>query len=94
MISIHIDLVPHGDENRRERIAEAKVWNTGEGTRERGSYRFRFWKKTERSAQEVGLAPVGEEEQTLFEGAVDGFPRKSYSVWELLKRVLNAVDAR
>ena len=43
MIVIKVELWPYGYEERKEDLGVCAIWNTGEGTPTRGSYRYRLW---------------------------------------------------
>lgn len=38
MLRVTVELIPHGDESKRETIGELEIWNTGFGTKEIGIY--------------------------------------------------------
>ena len=76
MIKITIELIHPMRPWESRVIGKAKIINTGTGTEKRGDYSFELYGKGKR------LLKVGH---------VLNFPRKSYSVWKLLKRVLNEI---
>ena len=69
MLRVTVELVPCGDEGRRELLATAEIWRDG-GTPNRGSYSYRF--------QQVRSRRVWRE------GRVRGFPRRRRSAWYLV----------
>ena len=60
----------------RKVIAQAIIVNDGTGTEKRGNYRFTLWLK---------------KRDFWHNGTVKDFPRKSYNVWKLIRRILDEV---
>ena len=77
MIKITIEFCPPLFTGKSKKvIAEAIIVNDGTGTEKRGNYRFTLWLK---------------KRDFWHNGIIKNFPRKSYNIWELLKRVLNEI---
>lgn len=76
MLYVRIELWPHGNKAASEVIGEAYIANDGTGTSERGNYNFKILGKRERILK-------------IKASRVMDFPRQSYHVWYLLKRILN-----
>lgn len=76
MIKITIELIPSMQPWKSKVIGRAKITNAGTGTEKRGNYFFELY---------------GKRKQPLKLGYVSNFPRKSYNVWRLIKRVLNEI---
>jgi hypothetical protein len=62
MLRITIELLPHGDESRKQHLGTIEIANVG-GTQTRGNYRVRLSKR-------------GKPKQLWKEGSVNEFPRK------------------
>lgn len=75
MVKITVDIVPPFARKRRT-IARAEIVNEGTGTPERGDYKYALWGKTGKVWRV---------------GTIKAFPRKSYSIWRLLYRILREV---
>jgi hypothetical protein len=85
MLCIKIELWPFGDEDSSREIGRMYVANDGSGTVDRGNYDVWVCRKgtTERP-------PNGTYTR---KARVKDYPRKSYTVWRLIKRALtNAFD--
>jgi len=77
LIKITVELWPPLITGKKPReIARALIINNGSGTKKRGNYNVKLWLKKKNVWKEV---------------EVKNFPRKSYNVFELLKRVLNEI---
>ena len=77
MIRITVELCPPLVTGRKEKaIAKALIVNDGSGTKKRGNYKAKLWLRKKNVWKEV---------------EVKNFPRKSYNVYELIKRVLNEI---
>ncbi len=90
MIKVIVELHPFGSEADKRVLGEMIVWNDGTGSPSRGNYKFWFGRGAntlaeQRKVRKGDVPPKGE---------VRDFPRKSYSVFELLKRCLNSTEAR
>jgi len=78
MIEIIVKIIPPLVTGRKEReIAKAIIINDGTGTKKRGNYQFALWLKRR--------------DGSWRSGTVRNFPRKSYNVWKLIKRMLNEI---
>lgn len=77
MLYVRVELWPHGNRDAAKVIGESYIANDGTGTSERGNYNFRI------------LGKGGRTLKTKVDRVID-FPRQSYHVWHLLKRILNA----
>ncbi len=87
MIKVTIELWPFGVESEKETLGEMFIWNDGTGTPGRGNYKF-WWGRGRNSLDELRSVKLGDKKP---KGELKGFPRKSYSAFELVKRCLNAV---
>ena len=76
MLVVKIELWPYGNENEKEELGRMEIINDGSGTLRRGNYDVRVCRKDNY-------------DKYVREGRVEGYARKSYSVWELVKRSLN-----
>ena len=77
MIRITVELCPPLVTGRPEKIiAWAVIVNDGSGTKKRGNYKVKLWLRKKSVWKEV---------------EIKNFPRRSYNVWELLKRILNEI---
>lgn len=65
------------------RIGEIDIWNDATGTHKRGNYKFVL-----RKMDNHGRV------SSIKDGELKGFPRLSYTVFELLKRCLNTLKLR
>lgn len=75
MIVITIDMWPHGCPQRAYRLGRIEIANDGTGTQTTGNYAARFTGKKNRSLEGRNCGIVG-------------FPRRSKTVFHLLRRVL------
>jgi len=73
MIKITVELWPFGQEDKKEKLADAEIWNDASGTPWLGSYGFKLYDKAGRIFQSGGL---GE------------FKRQEFSVWWLVAAVM------
>jgi len=77
LIKITVELWPPLITGRKHReIARALIINNGSGTKKRGNYNVKLWLRKKSVWKEV---------------EIKNFPRKSYNVFELIKRVLNEI---
>jgi len=77
MIRITVEIYPPLITGRsRKTIAKALIVNDGSGTKKRGNYRAKLWLKRKSVWKEI---------------EIKNFPRKSYNVWKLIKRMLNEI---
>jgi hypothetical protein len=76
MIKITVELLPHGDESRKRKLGEMRIWNTLTGTPTKGDYKFSIWLKRNKAWRT---------------GEYHGFPRKRKNVWFLIKKCLEQV---
>lgn len=74
MLRITVELLPLGDESRREVLCVGEIANDGTGTLGHGNYK-------------VGLSTKGQA-RTWKRGVVKGFPRRRLNAWDLLYRAL------
>jgi hypothetical protein len=70
MIRVIMEMVPHGEEDKKFFIGVCEIWNEGTGTLDHGNYRFRISKEN----PNVNIT-IGEVKQ---------FPRLTKSGWHLL----------
>lgn len=77
MLKITIELIPHGNEEKKEIIAIGKIWNDGTGTKEVGNYQVRLYKN-------------GEPNKVWRSGSLEGFQRLTHGAWDLLCLALTA----
>lgn len=82
MIVIKLEMWPGGYEANKYELGRAYLWNDGKGTTARGNYDGAIMRKGD--ARPPHLA--GAITRT---GQVRGYPRLSYTVWELIRRFLN-----
>lgn len=82
MLRITIELWPRGWADNKRTIATMDVWNDGTGTEDRGNYSYRIYRGgyTGRPNPRLGK-----------QGKLLNYPRLSYPVWELIRRILNGV---
>jgi hypothetical protein len=78
MIVVKVELWPHGNQSRARELGALIIANDATGTPERGNYRFSFSKLRGK----------------VHAGTVRGFPRKSYSVFRLIKLCLNSLEVK
>jgi hypothetical protein len=76
MLRFTVELVPHGDESRKERLGSIEVFNDGSGSPFVASYGFRRFSSDGRK---------------LKEGAVGEFKRSSFGPWQLFQGVLGVL---
>lgn len=82
MLRITIELVPHGDESRKEVIGIGVIANDATGTDYNGNYKYH-------------LSKWGKGTAMWKAGRIEDFARKVRGPWDLLYRVLsNAVGDR
>ena len=86
MIYIRVELWPFGDERRRKVIGEMAIYNDGTGTPERGNYKA-WWGGRKDNTKQINEFRLGD---VPAKSEVNDYPRKSYNVFELLRRCLNA----
>lgn len=72
MIKLTIEMLPFGREDRKYKIGEMTITNTGDGTEDIGNYVVKAWNKTGHNFKQL---------------AIVGFKRKTKSMWMLLKTV-------
>lgn len=80
MLRVTIELLPHGDESRKETIGIIDIINDGSGDPEIGNYAVRLH-KTPKYAKRPGV---------WRRGKVTGFPRLVLGPYDLLCRALAA----
>ena len=78
MLRITIDLLPHGDVSRREKLGEIHIINDATGTHEIGNYITRLYTKHKKP-------------RILKTGSVKDFPRLKLGVYELLHLALRNI---
>jgi len=77
MIKVTIEIWPPSITGRpKKAIARALIINNGSGTKKRGNYNVKLWLRKKSVWKEV---------------EIKNFPRRSYNVWKLLKRILNEI---
>ena len=74
MLRVTIEMLSARD-GRREIIGRMDICNTGSGTLSKGNYKGRLYRRRSKTA-------------VLKMGGVKNFPRRSYSVWKLVARML------
>jgi len=78
MIKITVELCPPLVTGRKEKvIARGIIINDGTGTKKRGNYSYALQLKSRNYIWRSGK--------------IKNFPRKSYNVWKLIKRVLDEI---
>ncbi len=77
MIVVFVEVWPKGNQSKAKTLGMAMVKNDATGSNTHGNYRVELVGKTNRYRRQAVVAD---------------FPRKSRSVWELLRRALNNVD--
>lgn len=75
MIVIKVELWPHGDRDKAEKLGQMYIANDGTGTPTRGNYWFKLFDKSGRIKRK---------------GEVKDFARKRFGVWKLLELCLTA----
>lgn len=73
MIRVTVELLPYGDESRKQVLGRMAIVNDATGTPTRGNYHY---------------AATGKSPQIWKRGGVKGFPRQRLLAWDLLYRVL------
>lgn len=86
MIYVKVELWPFGDESRKETIGEMVIYNTGTGTPERGDYKS-WWGGRRDNSKKIRAFRLGD---LPAKAEVKDYPRKSYNVFELIRRCLNS----
>lgn len=82
MLRITIELVPHGDESRIEKLGVCMIANDATGDQTTGNYKWH-------------VSKWGAAHMMWKTGKTAGFPRKRLGPWDLLYRVLkDAVGGR
>lgn len=76
MLRYTVELVPHGDESRKEVLGTIEVFNDGTGSPFLGSYGFRRFSS---------------DGKKLKEGHIGEFFRTQYNSWHLFQGVLSAL---
>lgn len=84
MITIKIELWPHGDEKRRKEIGRMYIANVG-GDAQRGEYDVAVCRRGTVSVPKP-LDPEGP--SPTRQGHVSNYPRLAYNVWRLITRAL------
>lgn len=82
MLRIIIELWPQGSYENKRTIGVMDIYNDGSGTERRGNYGYRVFKRRATVDGFSARLPISRE------GRIKNYPRKSYSVWILVKRVL------
>jgi len=78
MIRITVELCPPILTGKRTKtIAKAIIINDGTGTEKRGNYKYTLWLRKNKPSWK--------------KGEIKNFPRKSYNVFKLIKRMLNEI---
>lgn len=75
MIYIKVELWPYGDESKKQKIAEAKIANTGTGDAFFGNYKYVINENTQDTNTEIKKGFIFEHE-------------RKQGVWILIKKVL------
>lgn len=82
MIVIKVELWPFGSEERAEEIGRMTITNDGTSRNPmRGDYNTKIMRR-------------GTTDKVQKQGRVENYPRKSYSVWELVRRALNDIYSK
>jgi hypothetical protein len=76
MLRITIELVPYGDESKKEVIGIATIANDATGDQTTGNYKYH-------------ISKWGKGNAMWKAGKLAGFPRKRLGPWDLLFRVLS-----
>jgi hypothetical protein len=84
MITVKIEMWPHGDENRKHEIGRMYIANVG-GDMERGAYDVAVCRRGT-SAVPQPVDPCGP--KPTRSGHVENYPRLAYNVWRLIARAL------
>lgn len=71
MLKITIELIPWGIESQAKTIGQMKIWNDATGTKSRGNYKFRIFRKNSTSA-------------VWKYGEIKDFKRQIDGAWKLL----------
>jgi hypothetical protein len=87
MITVKIELWPHGREADAREIGRMYIANDGAGTRDRGNYRVAVCRRGS-TAIPKPIHPAGVKATRV--GAVKNYPRLAYNVWRLIARALNS----
>lgn len=96
MIRCTVELVPHGDENRKRTIGCIEIANVG-GTANVGNYAV-VLKKTPpfagalKAAWRRGVFAAGHEDDDVICGRVEGHHRTKRGVYDLIYRALKACN--
>lgn len=77
MIRVTVELVPRGDETKKQHLGTAEIINDGTGTLETGNYT-------------IHLSRWGQPKQAWKKGKLSGFPRLKLGPWDLLLLALAA----
>lgn len=88
MIVVKIELWKGGNPNDVEEIGRTFIWNTGEGSYDRGDYGVAVLKKG--YDPETAKGPVLAKDHVYRRGEVFNYPRLSYNVWRLIIRALRS----
>ena len=83
MLVVKIELWPHGQKKKRKEIGRMYIGNDGTGSPMRGNYDVYVC-----SEGQTEPPPDGAYARA---GRVEQYPRQGYTVWQLIKRALNAV---
>ena len=75
MLRCTIELIPHGDESRKETLSVIKIINTGSGTQELGNY----------------VVKIDNKSSGVSGGTVENFPRLQHGPEFLLARAIDNV---
>jgi hypothetical protein len=75
MLRVTIELLPHGDERRKQHLGTMEIINNGEGTLEDGSY-------------SITLSKWGKPKSVWKRAFVKSFPRMKLGPWDLMFRAL------
>lgn len=94
MIRCTIDMVPHGDEERRRTVGIVEIANVG-GTSEIGNYvvvlkKTPPWRGALKQKWRSGLLRIGDEDAELISGTLEGFHRQKRGPYDLLFCALKA----
>jgi hypothetical protein len=87
VIKVTVELWPFGSEREKVQLGEMFIWNDGTGTGTRGNYKF-WYGGGKNGLNELRSVQLGDNPP---KGVLKNFPRKSYTVFELIKRCLNEV---
>lgn len=81
MLRVIIEIWPRGSYEHKRTLAVMDIANDGSGSEARGNYVYRVYKRGTADGFPSRM-PISRS------GRITNYPRKSYPVWVLLKRIL------